>query len=983
MTDTPENPTVTEDVTVETVSEDQLETSVSEVAQTPDATTTGGSGDGSGGLPPAEGPPYGGFDVRPISIEDEMRTSYLDYAMSVIVSRALPDVRDGLKPVHRRILFSMNENGYDFNKPYRKSARVVGDVIGKYHPHGDQSIYDALVRMAQDFSMRLPLLDGQGNFGSVDGDPPAAMRYTEVRMAKPAHSILADIDKNTVDFQDNYDNSEREPTVLPARFPNLLVNGASGIAVGMATNVPPHNLGELITGCLALIDNPALTDDEMLSFVPGPDFPTGGLILGQVGSRSAVTTGRGSIVVRGRATIEQGKKDREAIIITEIPYQVNKSSMIEKIADLVRDKTIDGISDLRDESDRDGMRVVIELKRDAVSEVVLNQLYRYSQLQSSFGANMLALNQGQPQLMNVRQMLAAFIAFREEVITRRSKFELNKARDRAHVLVGLAIAVANIDEVIALIRKAPSPQDARRQLMERKWPASDVVDMVALIDDPLHRVSEDGTYVLSEAQARAILELRLQRLTAMGRDEIGDELKGLGDQIADYLDILRSRDRVMQIIREELDYVLKEFATPRRSEFIENDGEVDDESLIPQEDMVVTVSHGGYIKRVPLSTYRAQRRGGKGRSGMATKDEDFVSRIFVANTHQPVLFFSTTGIVYKMKVWKLPVGSPQSRGKALVNLLPLDESEGIADIMALPSDEESWSDLHVMFATSFGNVRRNDLSDFVQINKNGKIAMKPDEGERIIGVETCSTADDVLLTSSSGRAIRFPVSDVRVFRSRNSTGVRGIRLDSSAEVISLAILRHNEATPAERNTYLKQAAMIRRATDGDVEPEVVEVAAEDEVLEETALSPERYAELGAGEQFILAVSENGFGKRSSAYEYRVSGRGGKGIIAMTVTERNGTLLAAFPVEETDQIMLVTDSGTLIRCPVNDIRIAGRNTQGVTIFKTEVDAKVVSVAHMGETSDDEEIEDPEGAETAENGEAAADIAPEADNQGGEA
>ncbi|MFW2436728.1 MAG: DNA gyrase subunit A [Parvibaculales bacterium] len=900
-----------------------------------------------------------------------MRTSYLDYAMSVIVSRALPDVRDGLKPVHRRILFSMNENGYDFNKPYRKSARVVGDVIGKYHPHGDQSIYDALVRMAQDFSMRLPLLDGQGNFGSVDGDPPAAMRYTEVRMAKPAHSILADIDKNTVDFQDNYDNSEREPTVLPARLPNLLVNGASGIAVGMATNVPPHNLGELVDGCKALIENPALTDEEMLAFVPGPDFPTGGLILGHAGSRSAVTTGRGSVVMRGRASVEQIKKDREAIIITEIPYQVNKSSMIEKIADLVREKTIDGISDLRDESDRDGMRVVVELKRDAVSEVVLNQLYRYSQLQTSFGANMLALNQGQPQLMTVRQMLNAFIAFREEVVTRRSKFELTKARDRAHVLVGLAIAVANIDEVIALIRKAPSPQEARRQLMERHWPATDVMDMVALIDDPLHRVSEEGTYALSEAQARAILELRLQRLTAMGRDEIGDELKTLGDQIADYLDILRSRERVMQIIGEELDYVRNEFATPRRSEFVEHDGEVDDESLIPQEDMVVTVSHGGYIKRVPLSTYRAQRRGGKGRSGMATKDEDFVSRIFVANTHQPVLFFSTTGIVYKMKVWKLPVGSPQSRGKALVNLLPLTEGEGIADIMALPADEASWADLHVMFATSLGNVRRNDLSDFVQINRNGKIAMKPDEGEYIIGVETCSTNDDVLLTSSSGRAIRFPVSDVRVFRSRNSTGVRGIRLDSGASVISMAILRHSDATPAERNTYLKQAAMIRRATDDDIETDVVEVASDEENLEETALSPERYAELGANEQFILAVSENGFGKRSSAYEYRVSGRGGKGIIAMTVTERNGSLLAAFPVEESDQIMLVTDGGTLIRCPIDDIRIAGRNTQGVTIFKTEIDAKVVSVAHLGETSDDEISDEvPDGAESAGSDEAAA-------------
>jgi DNA gyrase subunit A len=958
-----------DDTTAETTAE-----TAPESAESDDAGVNG-SGDGSGppdgNLPPDGSGPNDGFDIQPISIEDEMRVSYLDYAMSVIVSRALPDVRDGLKPVHRRILFSMNENGYDFNKPYRKSARVVGDVIGKYHPHGDQSIYDALVRMAQDFSMRLPLLDGQGNFGSIDGDPPAAMRYTEVRMAKPAHSILADIEKDTVNFKDNYDNSEREPEVLPARLPNLLVNGANGIAVGMATNIPPHNLGELLDGCTALIENPELSDEEMLAFVPGPDFPTGGLLLGRTGARSAVTTGRGSIIMRGRASVEEIRKDREAIVITEIPYQVNKTSMIEKIADLVRDKTIEGISDIRDESDRDGMRVVVELKRDAVSEVVLNQLYRFSQLQSSFGANMLALDQGQPQLMNVRQMLKAFLAFREEVITRRSKFDLNKARDRAHVLVGLAIAVSNIDEVIALIRKAPSPQDARQQLMERKWPAADVSELIQLIDDPLHRVSEEGTYILSEAQARAILELRLQRLTAMGRDEIGDELKGLGEQITDFLDILRSRERVMSIIREELNEVREEFATPRRSEFVENDGEVDDESLIPQEDMVVTVSHGGYIKRVPLSTYRAQRRGGKGRSGMATKDEDFVSRIFVANTHQPILFFSTTGMVYKMKVWKLPAANPQSRGKALVNLLPLDEGEGIADIMALPQDEETWGDLNVMFATSLGNVRRNDLSDFVQINRNGKIAMKPDEGERIIGVETCSAGDDVLLTSSSGRAIRFPADAVRLFRSRNSTGVRGIRLDAGASVISLAILRHSDATPAERNTYLKQAAMIRRAADeGEGEaPEVVDVAEDGETAEETALSPERYAEMGAAEQFILTVSENGFGKRSSAYEYRVSGRGGKGIIAMTVTERNGDLLAAFPVEESDQIMLVTDGGTLIRCPIDDVRIAGRNTQGVTIFKTEDDAKVVSVAHLSETDDDSDADAAADAPDAEGGESA--------------
>ena len=915
----------------------------------------GSGGDDSGG-----GGRDGGsddFDVSPISIEEEMRTSYLDYAMSVIVSRALPDVRDGLKPVHRRILFSMNENGYDFNKPYRKSARVVGDVIGKYHPHGDQSIYDALARMAQDFSMRLPLLDGQGNFGSIDGDPPAAMRYTEVRMAKPAHALLDDIDKDTVDFQDNYDNSEREPVVLPARFPNLLVNGANGIAVGMATNVPPHNLGELVDGCLALIDNPELADEELLTLVPGPDFPTGGMILGRTGSRNAVLTGRGSIIMRGRARIENIRKDREAIVITEIPYQVNNSTMIEKIAELVRDKVIEGVADIRDESDRDGLRVVVELKRDAVSDVVLNQLYRYTQLQTSFGANMLALNQGTPQLMNLRQMLEAFIAFREEVVTRRSKFELNKARDRAHVLAGLAIAVANIDEVIALIRSAPSPQEARAQLMARDWPVSDIAPLIALIDDPLHRVSDAGTYRLSDAQARAILELRLQRLTAMGRDEIGDELKQLGEQIADLLSILRSRERVMGIITDELSEAKESFATPRRSEFVEDDGEVDDESLIPQEDMVVTVSHAGYIKRVPLSAYRAQKRGGKGRSGMATKDEDFVTRIFVVNTHQPVLFFSNTGMVYKMKVWKLPAGSPQARGKALVNLLPLDEGEVITTIMPLPQDEESWRDLNVMFATSLGNVRRNDLSDFVQINRNGKIAMKPDEGERIIGVETCQEDDDVLLTTSNGRAIRFPVNMVRLFRSRNSTGVRGIKLDAKAHVISMAILRHSDATPAERNTYLKQAAAMRRAAGEDIE----ESLPDDENGEEEAnLSPEQYAAMGANEQFILTVSENGYGKRSSAYEYRVSGRGGKGIIAMTVTERNGDLLAAFPIEESDQIMLVTDGGTLIRCPVHDIRIAGRNTQGVTIFKTEEDAKVVSVARLGETgggdSDDNDADD---------------------------
>ncbi len=897
---------------------------------------------GGGDMPPD-------FDVSPINIEDEMRTSYLDYAMSVIVSRALPDVRDGLKPVHRRILFSMNENGYDYNKPYRKSARVVGDVIGKYHPHGDQSIYDAQVRMAQDFSMRLPLLDGQGNFGSIDGDPAAAMRYTEVRMAKSAHSLLEDIDRNTVDFQDNYDNSEREPVVLPARFPNLLVNGANGIAVGMATNIPPHNLGEVINATLALIENPELEDNELNTIVPGPDFPTGGQILGRKGALSAILTGRGSIVMRGKAEVEEIRKGRLAIVVTEIPYQVNKTSMIEKIAELVREKTLEGIADIRDESDRDGMRIVVELKREAVPEVVLNQLYRFSSLQTSFGANMLALNSGKPELLNLRSILKAFIAFREVVVTRRTKFELDKARDRAHVLVGLAIAVANIDEVIAVIRKAASPQIAREELMTRAWDAADVADLIRLIDDPRHRIDDKGKYVLSEAQARAILELRLQRLTAMGRDEIGDELSELGGKITDYLDILGSRERVLSIISDELTTVRDEFSTPRRTEIIEDEFEVDDEDLIPSEEMVVTVSHSGYIKRVPLSTYRAQKRGGKGRSGMSTKDEDFVTRIFAANTHQPVLFFSTTGMVYKMKVWRLPVGNPQSRGKALVNLLPLKEDETIAAIMALPQDEDSWSNYHVMFATGFGNVRRNDLSDFVNINKSGKIAMKPEEGEVIVGVELCTENDDVLLTNNAGRCIRFPVTDVRVFRSRNSTGVRGIKLGKDEKVISLSILMHSDASPAERNSYLKQAAMLRRATD-ETDEDVNDTELE-ETSEEAVLSPERYAAMGAQEQFLLTVSENGYGKRSSAYEYRVSGRGGKGIIAMTVTDRNGPLVASFPIKETDQIMLVTDSGTLIRCPVNDVRVAGRNTQGVTIFKTDEDAYVVSVICLNETSDE--------------------------------
>ncbi|MFZ2469162.1 MAG: DNA gyrase subunit A [Parvibaculum sedimenti] len=911
-----------------------------------------GSDGTSGGTPT---PPE--KDVSPITIEDEMRRSYLDYAMSVIMSRALPDARDGLKPVHRRILFSMSENGYDWNKPYRKSARVVGDVIGKYHPHGDQSIYDALVRLAQPFSMRLPLLDGQGNFGSVDGDPAAAMRYTEVRMAKVAHLLVNDLDKETVDFQDNYDGSEREPKVLPAEFPNLLVNGANGIAVGMATNVPPHNLGEVIDACVALIDNPAITIEELIEHVPAPDFPTGGILIGRAGARSTYLTGKGSLTVRGRVEIEEMKRDRVALIISEIPYQVNKTTMIERIAELVRDKKIDGISDLRDESDRDGMRVVIELKRDAVPDVVLNQLYRFSPLQTTFGSNMMAIYRGRPELLNLKQFIEAFTQFREEVVTRRTKFELGKARDRAHVLVGLAIAVANIDEVIHLIRTAPDPGTARERLMARDWPAGDIAPLVELIADPRHKLSPDGTYKLSEAQAKAILDLRLQRLTALGRDEIADELTALGLKIADYLEILRSRARVLEIVRNELSAIKAEFATPRRTEISEADSDFEDEDLIQREDMVVTVSHQGYIKRVPLSTYRAQRRGGRGRSGMATKDEDFVNRLFVANTHTPVLFFSSTGMVYKLKVWRLPQATPQSRGKAMINILPLKQGETITTIMPLPEDEESWAKLHVMFATRKGSVRRNELSDFVQINRNGKIAMKfegEDEGDSIVGVQICTEDDDVLLTVANGRCVRFPVTEVRVFSGRNSTGVRGIRLEEDDKLIAMSILRHVDVTPAEARAYLKQATAMRRAVSGEgdeSEVEAVEIdESEDEAPEDLTLSTERYTELGAREQFVLTVSENGFGKRSSSYDYRTSGRGGKGIIAMTVTARNGKLISSFPVEEQDQIMLVTDQGQLIRCPVDDVRVAGRATQGVTIFRTNADERVVSVERVDEASE---------------------------------
>jgi DNA gyrase subunit A len=819
--------------------------------------------------------------------------------------------------------------------------------MGKYHPHGDAAIYDALVRMAQVFSLRLPLIDGQGNFGSVDGDPPAAMRYTEVRLAKVAHTMLEDIDKDTVDFQENYDSSEREPVVLPARFPNLLANGAGGIAVGMATNIPPHNLGEIIDASVALIDDPGLSEDALMEIVPGPDFPTGAQILGRAGIVSAYRTGRGSIIMRGKVATETIRKDREALIITEIPYQVNKASMIEKVAELVRDKRIDGIADIRDESDRDGIRVVIELRRDAMGEVVLNQLYRFTPLQSTFGANMVALNGGRPELLTLKDLLAAFIAFREEVVSRRTKYLLMKARERAHVLVGLAIAVANIDEVIRLIRTSPDPQTARDALMARDWPAADVAPLILLIDDPRHRISEDGTYKLSDAQARAILDLRLQRLTALGRDEIADELNKLGVSISDYLDILRSRQRILTIIKDELAAIKSEFATPRRTEIVESASDLEDEDLIQREDMVVTVSHAGYAKRVPLATYRAQRRGGKGRSGMATRDEDFVARLFVASTHTPVLFFSSRGMVYKMKVWRLPLAAPQARGKALINLLPLVEGERITTIMPLPENESSWNELDVMFATTGGTVRRNKLSDFVDVRRSGIIAMKLSEGEGIVGVDTCTERDDVMLTSAGGQCIRFPVPEVRVFAGRNSVGVRGISLDDGDTVISMSVLHHFDASPSERAAYLKMSRAVRG--EGEPEetvPEAVEAEEEPNGNGGGELAQARYVEMSAAEQFVLAVSEKGYGKRSSAFEYRITRRGGKGIVAMAVNERNGKLVAAFPVEHNDQVMCVTDGGQIIRIPIDDVRVIGRGTQGVILFDTE-GAKVVSVEGLSD------------------------------------
>ena len=898
-----------------------------------------------------------------------MRRSYLDYAMSVIVARALPDVRDGLKPVHRRILYSMQTNGNLWNRGYRKSARIVGDVIGKYHPHGELAIYDAMVRMAQDFAMRLPLIDGQGNFGSMDGDAPAAYRYTEARLARVADALLDDLDKDTVDFQPNYDETEREPKVLPAGFPNLLVNGAQGIAVGMATNIPPHNLGEVIDACCGYLDNPAITIDQLMEFVPAPDFPTGGIIIGRSGTHAAYKTGRGAVVIRAKSHVEEVRSGREALVFTEMPYQVNKAKLQERIAECVHEKLVEGIAELRDESDRDGVRLVVELKRDADPDIVLNQLFRYTALQTSFGVNMLAINAGRPEQLTLRDIIAAFIAFREEVITRRTTYLLNKARERAHTLVGLLVAVASIDEIIALIRAAPDPAAARAGLVGRRWPAGDVAPLIALVEAEGRGVTEDGTYQLSDEQARAILDLRLQRLTGLEREKISEELQELVAEIGGHLEILRSRTRLIEVLRGELLAIKEQFANPRRTMIEDVEFEADIEALIQREDMVVTVSHAGYIKRVPLSTYRAQRRGGRGRAGMAIRDEDFLSQVFVASTLDPVLFFTSSGRAYKLKVYRLPLGTPQARGRPMVNLLPnLVEGETISTVMPLPEDEESWSGLTVMFATANGYVRRNALSDFVDVRANGKIAMKfegEDADDRLIAVATCSENDDVLLATRNGKAIRFPVGDVRVFAGRSSVGVRGIRLLSSSDgredqVISMSILRHEEISPDVRNGYLGMARDRRRQM-GE-ESETAEAQTPEQPVEpeegdngngvgEAALSEEQFLELAAREEFVLSVTQKGFGVRSSAYDYRITGRGGQGVNNMELSRRRDAIVAVFPVGPNDQVMLVTDAGMVIRVPVNDIRIARRGSAGVVVFRVDEEERVVSVARLPEVAEE--------------------------------
>nr|WP_255743599.1 DNA gyrase subunit A [Aliiroseovarius sediminis] len=902
---------------------------------------------------PPERPTY---DGPQIAIEEEMKTSYLDYAMSVIVSRAIPDLRDGLKPVHRRILYAMHESGNTHDKPYRKSARPVGDTMGKYHPHGDSAIYDALVRMAQPFSMSLPLLDGQGNFGSMDGDNAAAMRYTEVRMDKPSVALLSDIEKDTVDFQDNYDGKDLEPTVLPARFPNMLVNGAGGIAVGMATNIPPHNLGEVVDATLALIENPDLGSDDLMEYIPGPDFPTGAIMLGRSGARKAYLEGRGSVIIRAKTRIEEIRKDRYAIVLDEIPYQVNKSTMIEKIAELVRDKRIEGISAVQDESDRIGVRVVVELKRDATPEVVLNQLFRYTPMQTSFGCNMLALNGGRPEQLTLYDFISYFISFREEVVTRRTAFELRKARERSHVLCGLAVAVSNVDEVVATIRGSADPADARAKLMERRWPAQDIAEYIQLIDDPTHKMNEDGTYNLSETQARAILELRLQRLTAMGVKEVTDELQDLAAKIRDYLDILRSRERIMAIISDELNEVKEAYAVPRRTQIVDWSGDMDDEDLIEREDMVVTITASGWAKRTPLVDFRAQKRGGKGLSGMQTKDEDAITNLFVANTHTQLLFFTDDGMAYKLKTWQLPQGGRTAKGKPLVNILPIPTGVSIAAIMPVDRDEKDWNDLQIIFATSKGSVRRNRLSDFTNVMRNGKIAMKfegDDANTRLINARICDENDDVMLVTSSGRAIRFPVTDVRVFNSRSSTGVRGIRMvNEGDEVVSMSVIRHFSAEPWERTAFLKR---YRAELGGDVSDDDPADTEEAEI-EAGMLSDARYYEMRAAKEMIVTITSGGVGKLTSSLDYPVRGRGGQGVTAIEKTMRGGPIVASFPIEMDDQIMLATSKGQSIRCPVNGISFRSRGAGGVKVFNTGKGEEVVSVARIIEQSEDEDDAD---------------------------
>lgn len=912
-----------------------------------------------------------GKDIQSVSLVSEMKKSYLDYAMSVIVSRAIPDACNGLKPVHRRILYAMYEGNYDYNKPFKKSARIVGEVMGKYHPHGDSAIYESLVRMAQDFSMRVPLIDGQGNFGSIDDDPAAAMRYTESRLEKISHTMLDDLDKDTVDFIPNYDGHEKEPKVLPARFPNLLVNGSGGIAVGMATNIPPHNLGEVIDACLAYIDNNEIAIEDIIKIVPGPDFPTGGIILGRNGHDSAARTGRGSVVMRGRHKIEKKAGGKTAIIIEEIPYQVNKAKLVEKIAELVKEKKIEGITDLRDESDREGIRVVIELRRDAMEEVIINQLYSFTELQCNFSVNMLALNHGKPQLLNLLDVIKIFSEFRFDVTTRRTNFLLGKARDKTHILIGLAVAVANIDEIVELIKKSKDVVEAKEKLLAKAWPVGLVEAMVKLVQDK-GNVIKAGKFYFTEIQAKAILEMRLARLTGLEMEKITDELKALAAEISNYLELLSDRQKMLALVKKELVEVKDQFATPRRSTIEDSEFEVDIEDLIPKEDMVVVATMNGYIKRVPLSSYRAQRRGGKGRSAMDVREEDVTTDIFATNTHTPILFFSNKGKVYRLKTYKLPLGTPQARGRALVNLLPLEQDEKISTILALPEDESKWNELSIAFATSEGDVRRNSMDQFVDIRSSGKIAMKLEGDQALIGVALCTEQDDMLLSTKDGKCIRFPVSKLRVFQSRNSTGVRGIKLEKGNKVIALSILKHAGEDSEVKDKYLsidldarltlREALLFNKNLKENPSDDLLVVPMEVPQIK-AELPQAKIEEMAVVEEFILTITENGFGKRSSAYEYRITNRGGSGITNIVTSKRNGNVVASFPVEMKDHVMIITDKGTLIRTGVDTVRISGRNTQGVTLIKTK-DEAVVSVARIAHTGNNEVDEAETGEEVAE-------------------